>query len=69
MTVAGLAVGLVAGLWLVRFARALLFALEPTDPATFTIVALIVLFTAMLASMIPARVAGRMSPAEVLRTE
>jgi predicted permease len=69
MTIAGLAVGLVAGLWLVRFARALLFALEPSDPATFSAVAVIVLITAVIASMIPARVAGRMSPAEVLRTE
>ena len=69
MTVSGLAVGLVAGLWLVRFTRSLLYALEPTDPATFAVVSIVVMVVAILASMIPARVAGRMSPAAVLRME
>ncbi len=69
MTATGLVIGIAAGLFIVRFARALLFALEPNDPLTFGAVAVLVLVVASLASILPARVACRMSPATVLRMD
>jgi putative ABC transport system permease protein len=66
---AGLALGLVASLALTRFMRSQLFGLEPSDPATITAAALVLLATAMAACLIPARRAARVDPVVALREE
>jgi putative ABC transport system permease protein len=65
----GLAPGLLGALVLTRFLRSLLFAVEPTDPATFAAAAAVVLSVAALASWVPARRAARVDPVTVLRAE
>jgi putative ABC transport system permease protein len=66
---AGLALGLVASLALTRFMRSQLFGLEPSDPATITAAALVLLATAMGACLVPARRAARVDPVVALREE
>ena len=48
---------------------AFLFETTPTDPATFTAVALTVFVAAVLAGLIPARRATRVDPLLALRHE
>ena len=67
--VAGLAVGIVGALFLSRFLRSLLFGVSATDPATFVIVAGILLSVAAAACWVPAQRATRVDPLVALRTE
>ena len=69
LTACGAVLGGIIGWWLVKFAKLLLYELEPTDPATLAVVTLIVFAVASLASLLPARVAGSISPASALRAE
>jgi hypothetical protein len=64
---AGLAVGLVGSLWAARLVEALLFQLEPRDPATFVGAAAVLLAVGILTAWIPAHRAARLDPAMVLR--
>jgi predicted permease len=64
---AGLALGLAASLWAVRFVEALLFDLEARDAATFAGAAAVLLVVGLLAAWMPARRAARLDPATVLR--
>lgn len=64
---AGLAFGLAGSLWAARFAEALLFHLEPRDPATFVGAAAVLVAVGVLAAWLPARRAARLDPASVLR--
>jgi ABC-type antimicrobial peptide transport system permease subunit len=65
--------GLIAGLGLASLAtRALatqLFEVSPIDPATFSLVAMILLSAAVAASVTPARRAMRVDPVNALRAE
>jgi predicted permease len=61
--VTGVAAALAASGWL----RAVLFGVEPTDPATFAGTAAVLLATAVVASWVPARRAARLDPVETLR--
>lgn len=63
----GVAIGVPAALWAARPLSALLYGLEPGDPATVAIGVLVLAATAMLASYLPARRASRIDPARVLR--
>jgi putative ABC transport system permease protein len=67
------AVGVVAGLLaagaLTRVLERLLYQIEPLDPWTFGITALVLLIVATLASYIPARRSMRIAPVEALRTK
>ncbi len=65
----GLAAGLAAALALTRLLEAFLFGVEPTDPATYAAVAVMLLAAAGLASFLPARRAMRVDPAAALRQE
>jgi putative ABC transport system permease protein len=47
----------------------LLFDTIPTDPATFAIVSLVLLITALTACFLPARRTMRVNPMAALRTE
>ncbi|MCW5964604.1 MAG: FtsX-like permease family protein, partial [Bryobacterales bacterium] len=67
MTLLGLTVGLVAALALSRLLAAFLFGIEATDPATYALVASVLLLTSLLASYLPGRRAMRVDPATALR--
>ena len=66
---AGVAVGTAAAWLATRLLQTFLFETTPTDPATFTTVALTVFVAAVLAGMIPARRATRVDPLVALRHE
>ena len=66
---AGIGLGLVLALILSRFIRSLLHGVVPTDPLTYGVVALVLFGVAVLASLIPAAMATRVSPMESLREE
>jgi putative ABC transport system permease protein len=65
----GIGIGAVAGLLLTRVMASMLNDVKPTDPWVFLGNAAMVLFVSMAASYIPARWAGRVDPAVVLRNE
>lgn len=69
LVVAGLLAGLGAAVYLGRFLEALLFQVEPADPALLGLAAAAMAATALLASWIPARRATRIDPARTLREE
>jgi putative ABC transport system permease protein len=64
----GVAAGLVAAGVLTRVLERLLFEVEPLDPLTFTVTALVLLAVATVASYIPARRGMQMAPIDALRT-
>jgi len=64
---AGLLLGVLAALPLVRFVSAMLFDVQPLDPAVFAMVAVLVTAIAMLATFVPARRASRVDPMVALR--
>jgi putative ABC transport system permease protein len=65
----GVGVGIAGALATTRTIRTLLFHVEPTDAATFAVIALILVATALVASYIPARRAMRVDPTVALRYE
>ena len=66
---AGIAIGAVAGLFLTRFLESMLNDVKPTDASVFAINAALVLAVSLAACYLPARWAGRVDPAGVLRTD
>jgi predicted permease len=69
VTVAGLALGLVAAALLTRLMSGLLFGVQPIDAPSFIGAPLVLLMVALLACLLPARRAARVDPAEALRAE
>ena len=65
----GIAIGAVAGLFLTRLIASMLNDVKPTDPTVFLGNAAMVLLVSIAACYIPARWAGRVDPALVLRNE
>jgi ABC-type antimicrobial peptide transport system permease subunit len=66
---AGLFVGTLTALAAARSAGALLFGLQPHDPATLGLAACVLAVVAGLASYLPALRAARLEPTEALREE
>jgi predicted permease len=66
---AGIAIGGVAGVLLTRTMGSMLNDVKPTDPAVFLGNAALVLLVSMAACYLPARWAGRVDPAVVLRND
>jgi ABC-type antimicrobial peptide transport system permease subunit len=63
----GAAAGLVVSMFVTRVMSSLLFAVSSTDLFTFITVPLVLAVIAVIACLIPARYAARISPAEALR--
>jgi putative ABC transport system permease protein len=64
----GVAAGLVAAGALTRLLERLLFQIQPMDPWTFSVTAIVLLIVAAIASYLPARRGMRIAPVEALRT-
>ena len=69
LVVAGVVIGLVAGMALTRLLETLLFAVGPRDPATFAVVPVALIIAAALACVLPARSAARLNPLDTIRAE
>jgi putative ABC transport system permease protein len=65
----GIAIGLLAALALTKWMETLLFGVRPTDPLTFTVIAVALALVALLACWIPARRATKVDPMIALRVE
>ncbi len=65
----GLAVGLAASVALSHYMTSLLFEVEPTDPAVYVAVSIVLLLVALFASYIPAARAAKIDPMLALRDE
>jgi putative ABC transport system permease protein len=69
LTAAGVALGLAGAMALSRWLAALVFEVPVTDPATFVLMAGLLLAVAVVAGLVPVRRAVRVEPLEVLRYE
>jgi hypothetical protein len=67
LAAAGTLCGAIAAFAVTRVMGSLLFGIAPTDPATFAAAAGVLLGAAAIACYLPARRAGRVDPAAVLR--
>jgi ABC-type antimicrobial peptide transport system permease subunit len=65
----GVGIGLAGAMMLTRFLAALLFEVNPTDPAVLAGAALVLMAVAAAASWLPARRAAALDPARILRSE
>jgi putative ABC transport system permease protein len=65
----GVALGGLLAYWAVRALRSILYETEPTDPATFIGIAVMLVLVAGLASVVPAIRAARVDPLGALRSE
>jgi putative ABC transport system permease protein len=65
----GIAGGLVTAIAVTRFAASLLYGISPADPATFTLIAVLLLLVSLVAGYFPARRATRIDPTIALRSE
>jgi predicted permease len=69
LTLSGLAIGVIAAVFLTRFLRSMLFGVGTTDVLTFATVAVVLSLVAMFACYLPARRAAAVDPIQALRTE
>lgn len=66
---AGVLLGLAGALTLSRLIESQLWGIQPTDPATFSGVSILLIAVALIACFVPARRAIRVDPTDALRTE
>ena len=69
VSVAGLALGMIATLFLTRVLAGLLYGVEPNDPATLLSVGGVLALVSVVACLAPARRATAVDPVRVLKTE
>ena len=69
LTLAGIAIGLLASLVLTRLMKSLLFGVNASDPLTFVTVPVVLALVALVACLLPALRATRIDPLVALRYE
>jgi len=69
MTAIGVVAGLGAAFWLTRLVRGMLYGVAPTSPAVLASVVLVLVCTALVASVIPSLRAASIDPAQTLRSD
>ncbi len=69
LSAAGIALGLVAALELTRAMSSMLVGVQPNDPPTFVVMAVLFFLIATLASWLPARRASALNPTRALREQ
>jgi putative ABC transport system permease protein len=69
MAMGGVALGLLAALGLTRLLGKMLYGVSAIDPATFTVIALLLVAVALLACFVPAWRATKVDPLVCLRHE
>jgi putative ABC transport system permease protein len=69
LALGGILIGLLASFALTRFMKTLLYDISAIDPLTFTLIALLLTFIALLACWIPAWRAAKVDPMITLRCE
>ncbi len=69
LVASGIVIGTALSVWVLRFVAALLYGLQPRDPATLAGASMVLAAVAALAAWLPARHASRIDPAAVLRSE
>jgi predicted permease len=69
MALGGVAIGLLAACGLTRLLEKMLYSVSATDPATFTVIALLLMTVALLACYLPAHRATKVDPLVALRHE
>ena len=65
----GIVVGVAGALALSRLTKSLLYGVDPADPATFGIVAGVIVLVATAACLIPMRRATRVDPLTAIRAD
>jgi putative ABC transport system permease protein len=69
LVIAGLAAGIAAAVLVARTLAGFLYGVSATDPATFAAVAAVLVVTALLAGLLPARRAASIDPVRALRLD
>jgi len=69
LTLAGVGIGLLGAMIIMRLIRSLLFGVGAADPLTFIVVAVLLSGVALVASYVPAQRAARVDPMISLRCE
>jgi putative ABC transport system permease protein len=69
LSLIGIVLGLVVAVALTRFLSSFLYQIEPTDPATFLLVSVLMAVVSLLACYFPARRATQVDPMVALRCE
>jgi ABC-type lipoprotein release transport system permease subunit len=69
LALAGVALGVVGAFFAGRFLESMLYEVEPRDPMTLVVIAVLLVGVALVASYLPARRASRIDPFVALRTE